>query len=201
MSVLNKEIVLVLNKQWQAIDVITPVQAFNQLCAGASTALNFEENGYLEPVRFDKWRKLPVREKDWAIGTSSGPIRVPVVVLLCNFDKVPKKKVKFSRRAVFERDGGIDQYTGEVVPYEKGNLDHVIPKSNGGKRDWNNIVWTSIPTNAKKRNRTPEQAGMRLLKKPVKPTQVRLVSDSIVNKHGITEWDMFLKKKKVAQSK
>lgn len=200
MNILNKEIVLVLNKKWEAIDVITPVQAFNQLCAGASTALNFEEDGNLEPVKFEKWIKLPVREKDWYIGTPRGQVRVPVVVLLCNFDRIPKKKVKFCRRAVFERDGGRDQYTGEIVPYDKGNLDHVIPKSKGGKRDWNNIVWTSVNTNSKKKNRTPEQAGMRLIKTPVKPDKEVLISDTIVNTHGISEWEMFLRKKKVKQS-
>lgn len=193
MSILHKQIVLVLNKNWQAINIVTPVQAFNQLCVGAATALHVDEDDIIGPVRLKDWMELPVREKDWSIGTPHGKIRVPVVIILSKFDKVPKKKLKFSRRAVYERDNGVDQYTGEYVPYENGNLDHVNPKSNGGEKDWSNIVWTAIETNSRKKNRTPEQAGLKLIRSPVIPKTETMVTDKIFNVLGIKEWDHFLK--------
>lgn len=196
MHILDKKIVLVLNKFWQAVNVTTPRAAFLQMSADASTGLDIGEDGSMIPIKWDHWINLPTRESDWTIGTVKSTIRVPVVIILSNFAKVPKKKVKFSRRAVFERDGGRDQYTGKFVPYEEGNLDHVNPRSKGGGRTWNNIVWTDKKTNAKKANRTPEEAGMKLIRIPVIPTLEIPVSETIFNISGIPEWDHFLRKGK-----
>lgn len=194
-NVLNKDIVLVLNKNWRAVNVVSPVAAFNQLFVGAATVLLVDDHCF-QPVSIDEWLKLPVRDQDWSVGTSRGRVRVPTVIILTKYDKIHKKRVRFSKRAVFERDGGRDQYTGEFVPLERGNLDHVIPKSRGGKKSWDNIVWTAKPTNSKKSNKTPEEAGLQLIRKPVVPTEVLLPEQLIQNKHGIKEWDMVLKKPK-----
>lgn len=192
-NLLDKDIVLVLNKNWQAINVVSPAAAFNQLFVGAATALRVEGD-YFQPVRIEEWLQLPVRAEDWSVGTPRGRIRVPLVIILTNYDKVHKKKIRFSKRGIFERDGGRDQYTGEFVPLEEGNLDHVVPKAKGGKRNWENIVWTAKPTNSKKRDRTPEEAGLKLIKKPTAPKAEVHPAQLIVNKHNIKEWDLVLKK-------
>ena len=80
-----------------------------------------------------------------------------------------KNAVKFSRENVYTRDKGKCQYCGQHVPRVKATYDHVLPRDLGGATKWDNIVIACFDCNQRKRNRTPEQAGMRLLTKPVKP--------------------------------
>jgi len=194
MKIIDKEIVLVLNKHWRAVNVVTPMAAFNQLFVGAATPLVINSD-YFEAVTMETWLQLPVREDDWYVGTPKGKIRVPVVIILTKYDKVHKKKLRFSKKGIFERDRGICQYTGEYIPLEKGNLDHVTPKSKGGKKEWNNIVWTAREINTKKSNRTPREAGLDLLRQPKAPNREYLPEELITNRYGIAEWDLLLKRK------
>ena len=91
--------------------------------------------------------------------TMRGPIRVPTVIVAVNFAKVPKKRPKLCSRTIRERDGNRCQYTGKVLKPEQGSLDHVVPRSRGGKDAWENLVWSSKDVNAKKGNRLPQEAG------------------------------------------
>lgn len=100
------------------------------------------------------------------------------------------KEVKFTRHNVFERDGYFCQYCGEKYDTAYLNLDHVIPKERGGKTTWENVVCSCIRCNSKKGNRTPQEAGMKLLKKPKKPKWRPLF---ISGKFPIDEsWERFL---------
>jgi len=195
MKIIDKEIVLVLNKHWRAVNVVTPVAAFNQLFVGAATPLVINSD-YFEAVTMETWLQLPVRENDWYVGTPRGKIRIPVVIILTRYDKVHKKKLRFSKKGVFDRDQGICQYTGKYVPLQEGNLDHVLPKSKGGKKEWRNIVWTAKEVNTGKSNRTPREAGLSLLRKPDAPKREYLPEELITNRYGIAEWDLLLKKRK-----
>jgi len=95
-------------------------------------------------------------------------VRVPAVIRLLG--KVGRKKaVKFSRINVLTRDNFSCQYCGEKKLMRELNYDHVIPRSQGGKTTWENIVMACYPCNSRKQNRTPEQSGMRLLSQPVRP--------------------------------
>ena len=89
--------------------------------------------------------------------------------LLEKFDKFPQRSVKLTRRNLLIRDGFRCQYTGKRVSGKDATLDHVIPTSKGGKHTWDNLVIASLAANSKKADKTPEQAGMKLLKKPVEP--------------------------------
>jgi 5-methylcytosine-specific restriction endonuclease McrA len=191
-DVLNKNIVLVLNRNWQAIHVRTPQEAFCQMATNAATALEIEGEETIRPVKWDEWLMLPVRPQDNAVQTVRGAIRVPTVIVAVNFARVPKKRPKLCARTIRERDGNRCQYTGVLLRPEDGNIDHVVPKSRGGKDAWENCVWSSKAVNSKKGNRLPHEAGLKLLKQPA-PLREMPVTALIRNAHGLVDWSMFLK--------
>src|SRR5438034_2219081 len=158
----NKTIVLVLNRNWQAIHVRTPQETFCMMSTNVATALEIDGDDHIRPVTWDEWITLPVRPQDNAAHTVRGPIRVPTVIVAVNFAKVPKKRPKLCSRTIRERDGNRCQYTGKVLKPEEGSLDHVVPRSRGGKDAWENLVWSSKDVNSKKGNRLPHGTGLKL---------------------------------------
>lgn len=190
-DMLNKTLVLVLNRHWQAIDVKTPVETFPMLVTGAATALDMKTGEEMRPVKWEEWLTLPVRDGDYAIGTVRGSIRVPTVIVLARFDKVPRRRPKFCAKAIWERDGGVCQYTGRKLRPNEGNIDHVIPRSKGGKTSWENCVLADKKVNSKKGSRLPEEIGLRLLRPPKAPKEIP-TSALIRNHHRVQDWDMFL---------
>src|SRR6185503_9725503 len=168
-DILNKKIVLVLNRNWQAIHIRTPQEAFCQMATNVATALEIDGENYIRPVNWDEWITLPIRDGDNAVHTVRGAIRVPTVIVAVNFAKVPKKRPKLCAKAIRERDGNRCQYTGKVLKPEEGSLDHVLPRSRGGKDEWGNLVWSSKAVNSKKGNRLPHEAGLKLLSVPRAP--------------------------------
>ncbi len=197
-DILNKTIVLVLNRNWQAIHVRTPQEAFCMMATNVATALDIEFGDgaraeALRPVTWDEWITLPVRPQDNAVQTVRGQVRVPTVIVAVNFAKVPKKRPKLCAKTIRERDGNRCQYTGTLLKPDEGSLDHVLPRSRGGKDAWENLVWSSKAVNAKKGNRLPHEAGLRLLSVPRAPRELP-VSARIGNAHGIPEWTLFVEK-------
>ncbi len=190
-EVLNKAVVLVLNRNWQAIHVRTPAEAFCQMATGAATALEIEGEEYIRPVTWAEWITLPVREQDQSVRTARGAIRVPTVVVAVNFDRVPKKRPKLCAKTIRERDGNRCQYTGRELRPEEGSLDHVLPRSRGGQDTWENLVWSAKDVNTRKGNRLPHEAGLKLLSVPRAPKE-QLVTALIRNSHSIPEWRLFL---------
>ena len=195
-DILNKATVLVLNRNWQAINIRTPADAFCQMATNAATALDIVLGDgaaaeALRPVPWDEWITLPVREQDQAVHTVRGLIRVPAVIVLANFARVPKKRPKLCARAIRERDGNRCQYTGKLLRPDEGNLDHVLPRSRGGKDAWENLVWSDKAVNARKGNRLPHEAGLKLLNVPREPKELP-VTVHLRNAHGIAEWKLFL---------
>lgn len=190
-EVLNKAVVLVLNRNWQAIHVRTPAEAFCQMATGAATALEIEGEEYIRPVTWAEWITLPVREQDQAVRTARGQIRVPTVIVAVNFDRVPKKRPKLCAKTIRERDGNRCQYTGRELRPEEGSLDHVLPRSRGGQDTWENLVWSAKDVNTRKGNRLPHEAGLKLLSVPRAPKE-QLVTATIRNSHSIPEWKLFL---------
>jgi len=193
MSKYTKETVLVLNKCWQAIHVKSPEQAFGMMFSGVATGMDIQGMEHMVPYKWDDWVQLPIGPNDDYIETVRGKIKVPKVIVLAKFDKVPSKRPKFSNKAVFDRDGGICQYTGKKLKPNEGNIDHVIPRSKGGKTSFDNCVLSSKEINTKKADKTPKEAGLKLIKQPTVPKEMP-VSKLIKNKHKIPEWDHFLEK-------
>ncbi|MGB8170492.1 MAG: HNH endonuclease [Chthoniobacteraceae bacterium] len=189
-DILNKSTVLVLNRHWQAIHVKTPAEAFCMLSSDAGTALDMSDGNFL-PTKWSDWLKLPVREHDNAVNTPRGPVRVPTVIVAANYAEVPLRRPRFGARGIWERDGGVCQYTGRKLSPKEGNIDHVVPRSRGGKTSWDNCVLAHREVNSRKANRLPHEAGLRLRKQPVAP---RVVPASLLirNHHGVRDWAHFL---------
>jgi 5-methylcytosine-specific restriction endonuclease McrA len=194
-SVINKATVLVLNRNWQAINIRTPAEAFCQMATGAATALEIQGDDHMRPVSWDEWVQLPIRKQDQAVQTVRGPIRMPTVIVLANFARVPKKRPKLCPKTIRERDGNKCQYTGRMLKPEEGSIDHVVPRSRGGKDAWENCVWASKAVNSKKGNRLPHEAGLKLLRLP-KALREMPVTALIRNVHGITDWEPFIRETK-----
>ena len=162
--------VLVLNRLWQAINVCSVRRAFTLLCQGHAQVVNADGQNNFFTHDFESWHELSQREPEQEmVHTVSFKIRVPRVIVLMLFDRMPKKEVKFTRHNIFERDKNTCQYCGKIFDRRDLNLDHVIPRDKGGGTTWENIVCSCIPCNTRKGNRLPHQAGMHLIKKPVRP--------------------------------
>jgi 5-methylcytosine-specific restriction endonuclease McrA len=190
-DILHKTTVLVLNRNWQAIHTKTPADAFCMMASGAATGLDVQGDDSIVPVRWDDWLKLPVRDEDHSINTARGAVRVPTVIVAAKYAKVPICRPRFGARGIWERDGGICQYTGKKLAPHEGNIDHVIPISRGGTSTWDNCVLSHREVNGKKAARLPHEAGLRLLRNPTVPRAVPSTA-LIRNHHGIPDWQKFL---------
>jgi 5-methylcytosine-specific restriction endonuclease McrA len=122
-----------------------------------------------------KKKVVVLEEYDEIVSSPSVSLYVPAVMVLVR--KVPpvKKGVKFSRANVFTRDRFTCQYCGVRPESSKGlTYDHVLPRSQGGKTTWSNIVSACKPCNSKKGSKTPDQAKMKLAHPPARPSSLPL---------------------------
>ncbi|HAM73708.1 MAG TPA: HNH endonuclease [Verrucomicrobiales bacterium] len=190
-DVLNKATVLVLNRNWQAINIRTPADTFCQMASGTATALEINGEEDIRPVDWEEWLGLPIRPQDNAVLTIRGPIRVPTVVVAVNYSRVPTRRPTLNARSIRERDGNRCQYTGRLLRADEGSIDHVMPRSRGGKDTWDNCVWAAKEINNHKGSRTPNEAGLRLLRNPKPPPELP-VTAFIRNYHGIADWRFFV---------
>ena len=168
-SLLNQQ-VLVLNRLWQAVNVCTVKRALILLFQGHAQVVFNDGQGSFQTFSFNEWRDFSEqRILPECVRTISFRIRIPQVIMLLVFDRQPRKEVKFTRHNIFERDKNTCQYCGQVYERSELNLDHVIPRDRGGATSWENIVCSCIGCNTRKANRTPQEAGMRLIRKPKRP--------------------------------
>src|SRR5262245_41560024 len=167
--------VLVLNKLFMAVHIISVRRAFCLLCKDLAEVVSLED-GQFATYDFETWREVSEyrakhfrqEDDDW-VRTASSEIQVPRVIRLMGYDKLPKQTVKFNRRNIFARDNNQCQYCGRRFPTNELSLDHVIPRSQGGQSTWDNIVCACVKCNVKKGGRTPKQAHMSLIRKPEEP--------------------------------
>ncbi len=164
MGVLSTE-VLVLNKSYLPVHVTTVKRAFTLLYEGIAKVVDKQFTIY----DFKNWAELKAEYDDDVIGIVQRVIKVPRVIVLVAYDRIPKKHVRFSRLNIFSRDKNTCQYCGESFSRTELNIDHIIPRSVGGLSTWDNVVCSCFECNKKKGGRTPEQAGMKLIRKPRKP--------------------------------
>ncbi len=162
--------VLVLNRLWQAVNVCSVRRALSLLFQGHAQAVLEGGDGSFQTYTFREWRDLSAnRPHPESVQAITFKIRVPRVILLLVFDQLPAKEVKFTRHNIFERDKNTCQYCGRTLDRRDLNLDHVVPRDRGGPTTWENIVCSCIPCNTRKGNRTPPEAGLRLIRKPRRP--------------------------------
>ncbi|MSU77526.1 MAG: HNH endonuclease [Gemmataceae bacterium] len=189
--------VLVLNKMFMAVHVITVRRAFILLCKELAEVVSLED-GQFATYDFDTWRevsefraKLYREEEDDWVRTSNTEIQVPRVIRLTSYEKVPKHTVKFNRRNIFARDNNQCQYCGKRFSTSDLSLDHILPRSQGGGSSWENIVCACIDCNVRKGGRTPKQAHMGLIRKPEKPKRSPMLNLKLTSKK-YQSWKTFL---------
>lgn len=177
--------VLVLNRYYQPVHVTSVKRAFSLLYQGVAKAIDQQYRLY----EFADWAALSATND--CITTINRTIRVPRVLVLSAYDHLPRGRVRFSRLNIYARDADTCQYCGKNLPRSELNLDHVMPRTQGGKTTWENVVCSCVPCNLKKGGCTPEQADMRLLKKPVRPRWTPLFRGAS-RKVTYQEWLPFL---------
>jgi 5-methylcytosine-specific restriction endonuclease McrA len=178
--------VLVLNRVYQPVQVTTARRAFVLLYAGA--ALAYDDGDLYD---FPRWSGLIASAEEPVIPTLRGALRIPRVLHLNRYDKTPRSLVRLSRRNLMLRDELRCQYCGKTPGVRDLNIDHVFPRSRGGPDTWENLVTACRACNVLKANRTPEEAGLSLLRPPRSPRwslAARLRMASTV----LPEWEPFL---------
>jgi len=156
--------VLVLNRVYQPVHITSARRAFAMLYQGIAKAIDEQ----FQLFDFDSWSALAAAQHD-TVGLVGRRIRVPRVIVLLAYERTPRARVRFSRFNIYARDENTCQYCGVRLPRAELNLDHVVPRSQGGATNWDNVVCSWVPCNLRKGGRTPEEAGMKLLRPPARP--------------------------------
>lgn len=186
-SVLNLP-VLVLNRVYVPIRVTTVRRALCLLFSGSAWALDDLGESY----DFTHWRRVAIRPSDDHVALVDGRLRAPRVLNLVGYDRVPRIVIRLSRQNLMLRDQYQCQYCGRHPGPSDLNVDHVVPRSRGGRDTWENLVISCRSCNLRKGKRTPREAGMRLLQVPSAPR----LSYTAMLLQGLTppfvEWGPFL---------
>ena len=165
---------LVLNRLWQPVNTCPAKRAVSLLFLGHAQVVRTDEENNFYTHDFDSWLDYSCN------GGANGPehdflhsiklsLRLPRIIVLSIYDRLPKKEVKFTRHNIFQRDNYTCQYCGIVFDTKALNLDHVIPRDKGGKTSWENLVTSCIACNSRKANKMPEEARMFPMREPVAP--------------------------------
>jgi 5-methylcytosine-specific restriction endonuclease McrA len=165
--------VLVLDKQYHPVKIITAREAVNCLFSEEekckvldSTYTTYSIDEWIEYSKMVDQNTLPV------IHSVNVNFIIPEVIVLPNYLRKPQhgKKLRYSRASIFKRDGYMCQYCGRIKTRAELTVDHIVPKSRGGRSNWLNITTACKSCNSRKADRTPEEAEMKLLSTPRIPT-------------------------------
>ncbi len=173
--------VLVLNKLYMAVRVVSARRAFVLLAKNLAEVISVENGKYLN-YDFASWQEVSLLQRefererhDW-VRTVRLELAVPRIVRLFGYDRLPREDVKLNRRNLFARDRNQCQYCGKHFPTSDLSIDHILPRTQGGGESWENLVCACIWCNAKKGGRTPEQAGMKLVRPSKRPKRNPLIT-------------------------
>jgi 5-methylcytosine-specific restriction endonuclease McrA len=158
---------LVLNRNWQPVGVMSVSKALVKVSNESARIIDPET---FQLYEWQDWADLEPAEGEAVIRAKDFSIRVPEVIVLRNYDKLPTNSVTFSRRNIFKRDRYTCQFCGRQPGTEELTIDHVTPRAQGGTSTWENCVLACLPCNSRKADRTPAQAKMPLRTEPKRPT-------------------------------
>jgi len=188
--------VLVLNKHWAAIRVVSARRALCMIFKHIAEIVACEEQQYT-CYDFESWRELSEFKAkyerdhhDW-IRCVKFELAVPRIIRLLFYERLPRTAVKFTRRNIYARDRNRCQYCGKKFPTAELSLDHVIPRSRGGQAAWENIVCCCVKCNVRKGGRSPAEAGLRLIADPVKPKRSPIITLRLTSEK-YASWRQFL---------
>lgn len=184
--------VLVLNKSWVAVNVTPVRRALTLLFQNQARVVHPHDYTLYD---FENWCGLSRYGETFDGGrfitTPSLRIRLPEVILLSGFNGFIKREVRLSRRNIFERDEHRCQYCGERFAKHDLTIDHVLPRSRGGRDTWENLTLACVKCNIRKGNRTPDEAHMKLLRKPAVPRWLPRFGTPIP-KDELMSWQRFV---------
>lgn len=188
--------VLLLNRFYMALRVISARRAMTLMYQDMAEVVSVEDGQYLS-YDFDDWLEVSAARAefepdahDW-IRTVRFQIAVPRVVRLLVYEKLPRVTVKLNRRNLFARDHNSCQYCGRHFSTADLSIDHIVPRSQGGKTTWDNVVCACMRCNVKKGGRTPAQASMRLITRPVRPRRSPVLTVKLSDAR-YASWKQFL---------
>lgn len=189
--------VLVLNKLYVAVRVISARRAFSMLFRDLAEVIHVQDGQYLS-YDFESWTEVSALHRefgeaakhDW-VKAVQFEVAVPRVIRLLGYDRLPRQTVKLNRRNLFARDRNQCQYCGNHFPTSELSIDHVHPRSQGGGDSWANLVCACVRCNARKGGRTPEQARMDLIRKPVQPRRNPMIAVRL-GQEKYESWKAFL---------
>ncbi|MHC4982588.1 MAG: HNH endonuclease [Planctomycetota bacterium] len=194
-SALNSN-VLVLNKHYAAMRVVSARRAFCMLFRSVAEIVSIEDRSW-QSYDFESWREVSEyrakyeREHHEWIRCVKFELAVPRIVRLLVYDRLPRREVKFTRRNIYARDRNRCQYCGKKYSTSELSLDHVIPRSRGGRSDWANVVCCCLKCNVRKGGRAPRQAGLKLVARPVKPKRSPVITLRLTSEK-YASWKQFL---------
>jgi len=190
MSLAQKK-VLVLNKSWRPVGIVSLERALNKVFSeyhtGEPKARIIDCSNDFATMTWADWSALKPKDGEESMSSVNAIFRIPTVIQLTKYDKLPHQKIHYCRRTVYKRDNYTCQYCGCKPGSEELTIDHVLPRSHGGLTTWENCVLACVSCNSKKADRTPERAGMKLLNKPQKPKYNLFKGD-----YRVKDWEAFL---------
>lgn len=184
--VLN-EATLVLNKSWTPIGFSSVKYALKLLVSERAQAISPEDYSAYD---FDSWAELSVLKGEPCVHTVNLEIKVPEVIRLLDYNKIPERHVKLSRRNLFRRDKNTCQYCKRKLKTEDITVDHILPRSQGGITSWTNCVVACLKCNIKKGSKTPQQANMQLIREPREPRWIAGFKIPLIKRK--VSWDNFI---------
>lgn len=178
--------VLVLNKNWYPVAVSHAADALTKMYQSKAFAVDEETYAVM---RFGEWVERGVQKGRPFVKTPSYPVQVPEIIVLSEYGEIPLRHMNYSKYSIFKRDKYTCQYCGSQPGREHVTIDHVLPKSRGGKTGWENCVTSCEPCNANKANATPGEMNMKLRSKPSRPEPMKMLRAKI---GGRAVWRKFI---------
>jgi 5-methylcytosine-specific restriction endonuclease McrA len=185
--------VLVLNRHWQPVHICGGRRALSLLVLGHALVVGTDGERSFMTHDVGSWLResMEYAGPDVVRGVNH-QFRIPQVIVLSQYDRIPRLEVKFSRHTVFERDKHVCQYCAQRYDPRELNIDHVIPKDKGGKTTWENVVCSCISCNSRKANKLPAQAGMFPLNEPKRPRWRPFYGSGAPRRLAHPSWRSFL---------